>query len=70
MSTDQGPAVVEGHNLNCLESTIKNLMSVAHALATVKETQVAYKHLELAAKSNEKFVDEFNNYGRAEGLYT
>ncbi|OJD13523.1 hypothetical protein AJ78_06031 [Emergomyces pasteurianus Ep9510] len=75
-STDKGPPVVEGRDLNRLESTvlngrdIKNLTSVAHALATVEETQVAYKHLELAAKSNEKFVDEFNNYGRSEGLYT
>ncbi|OJD12529.1 hypothetical protein AJ78_06894 [Emergomyces pasteurianus Ep9510] len=75
-STDKGPAVVEGHDLNRLESTvlndrdIKNLTSIAHALATVEETHVAYKHLELAAKSNDKFLEEFNNYGRTEGLYT
>ncbi|KKZ65599.1 hypothetical protein EMCG_08563 [[Emmonsia] crescens] len=75
-STDKGPAVVEGRDLNRLESTvlngrdIKNLTSIAHALATVEETHVAYKHLELAAKSNDKFLEEFNNYGRTEGLYT
>ncbi len=31
---------------------------------------MTYKHLEKAAKSNNKFVDEFNNRGRLEGLYT
>ena len=44
-----------------LDNQIKNLTAVAHALATVDKTQVSFRYLELAAKSNDKFVEEFNN---------
>ncbi|KAI1932539.1 hypothetical protein LOZ66_006834 [Ophidiomyces ophidiicola] len=74
--TDQGPPTVNSSDFERLESMIlsgrdiKNLTSVAHALATVEGIQVTSKHLEMAAKSNGKFVEEFNNSSRIEGLYT
>ncbi|OAT04575.1 hypothetical protein BDBG_16288 [Blastomyces gilchristii SLH14081] len=60
MSTDEPPTVIEDHDLNCLESIvlndrdIKNITSVAHVLAMVEGTHVTYKHMEFAAKSNDK----------------
>lgn len=38
---------------------IKNLISIAHALATVEEEPVTYRGLEIAAKSNERLSEEF-----------
>ncbi|KAK2752220.1 hypothetical protein FQN54_008152 [Arachnomyces sp. PD_36] len=74
--TGDGPSIVGKRDLERLGSMtlngrdIKNLTSIAHALATFDKTQMTYQHLEKAAKSNDKFVEEFNDYGRMEGLYT
>ena len=48
---------------------IKNLLSIGHALATVKKQQVSYKHLEMAAESNEKLSEKFGQESRVESMY-
>jgi hypothetical protein len=48
---------------------IKNIAAVAHALAEADTTQVSYKYLELAAKSNKKFSKEFGSQGPVDGMY-
>ncbi|CAP79317.1 Pc17g00300 [Penicillium rubens Wisconsin 54-1255] len=73
--TLQGPAVVEEEDIQRLESLalngreIKNIAAVAHALAEADTTQVSYKYLELAAKSNKKFSKEFGRQGPVDGMY-
>ncbi|KAI1829405.1 hypothetical protein CBS147337_9800 [Penicillium roqueforti] len=73
--TLQGPAVVEEEDIQRLESLalngreIKNIAAVAHALAGADTTQVSYKYLELAAKSNNKFAKEFGRQGSVDGMY-
>jgi SpoVK/Ycf46/Vps4 family AAA+-type ATPase len=52
------------------DNQIHNIIMVAQALAIIDGTRVSYKYLELAAKSNDKFVKEFNNSDRVEGMYT
>jgi hypothetical protein len=36
------------------------MITIAHALATKKNTRVAYFHLLLAVKASENFIREFN----------
>jgi hypothetical protein len=48
---------------------IKNLTSIAHALATVGEEPVSYKYLEMAAESKEEFSKEFGEKSRVESMY-
>lgn len=48
---------------------IKNLTSIAHALATVSEEPVKYKYLEMAAESNEKLLEKFGQQSRVESMY-
>jgi hypothetical protein len=48
---------------------IKNLTSIAHALATVGEEPVSYKYLEMAAESKEEFSKEFGEESRVESMY-
>ncbi|KAJ5033191.1 hypothetical protein NUH16_003107 [Penicillium rubens] len=73
--TLQGPAVIEEEDIQRLESLalngreIKNIAAVAHALAEADTTQVSYKYLELAAKSNKKFCKEFGRQGPVDGMY-
>lgn len=43
---------------------IKNLLSIGHALATVKKQQVSFKHLEMAAESNKKLSEVVVVVGR------
>ncbi|CEL09514.1 hypothetical protein ASPCAL12649 [Aspergillus calidoustus] len=74
--TLQGPATVDPSELEHLASMklngreIKNLSSIAQALASVENTQVTFKHLVKATKANDKFVEEFKNSGRMQGMYT
>ncbi|KKZ66337.1 hypothetical protein EMCG_07938 [[Emmonsia] crescens] len=59
--THQGPATVDDRYLDYLATTdingrdIKNLMAVAHALATMDGTRVDRTHIERASTSNEDF---------------
>ena len=48
---------------------IKNLLSIAHALATVDEEPVTYKYLEMAAESNESLSEKFGQESRVESMY-
>ena len=48
---------------------IKNIAAVVYALAEADITQVSYKYLELAAKSNKKFSNEFGRQGPINGMY-
>ncbi|RHZ44626.1 uncharacterized protein CDV56_101773 [Aspergillus thermomutatus] len=63
--TPKGPSIINDDDLCRLGHIalngreIKNLTSIAHALATVDRKQMSYEHLELAAKSTEKFETEF-----------
>ncbi|KAJ5267372.1 ATPase AAA-type core [Penicillium angulare] len=63
--TVQGPAMTEEQDLRRLEvldlngREIKNIVSIAHALAEAKAGQVNYKYLELAAGSRQEFSKEF-----------
>ncbi|KAJ5654994.1 ATPaseAAA-typecore [Penicillium lividum] len=71
-NTHQGPATVRDSQLRRLESMalngrdIKNITSIAHALASDDGQQVDYSYLEMAAEANEKFLEEF---GHAGGMY-
>ncbi|KAJ5161042.1 hypothetical protein N7492_006434 [Penicillium capsulatum] len=73
--TIQGPAIVGDDELQLLENfplngrEIKNLLSIGHALATVKKQQVSYKHLEMAAESNEKLSEKFGQESGVESMY-
>ncbi|KAE8371260.1 hypothetical protein BDV26DRAFT_276475 [Aspergillus bertholletiae] len=74
--TAQGPPVLEPSELDRLASMqlngrdVKNLVSIAQALAAVDKSRVTYQYLESAAKANDRFVDEFSSKGRMNGLYT
>ncbi|KAF7594872.1 hypothetical protein BBP40_007906 [Aspergillus hancockii] len=73
--TAQGPPEVKSSELECLASMklngrdVKNLISIAQAIAAVDNSRVTFKYLENAAKANDRFVDEFKNQGRMDGLY-
>ncbi|KAF7166684.1 hypothetical protein CNMCM6106_002400 [Aspergillus hiratsukae] len=73
--TPEGPSSIEGEDLYRLESLrlnghqIKNLTSVAHALATFDGRRMSYEHLEMAAKLNEKFADEFGESEHLKNMY-
>ncbi|KAJ5115522.1 hypothetical protein NUU61_001281 [Penicillium alfredii] len=73
--TIQGPAIVGHDELQLLDNfslngrEIKNLTSIAHALATVEEQPVSYKYLEMAAESNEKLSEKFGQESRVESMY-
>ncbi|KAJ6122759.1 hypothetical protein N7512_005224, partial [Penicillium capsulatum] len=73
--TIQGPAIVGQDELQLLDNfslngrEIKNLTSIAHALATVEEQPVSYKYLEMAAESNEKLSEKFGQESRVESMY-
>ena len=47
---------------------IKNITSIAQALASVQNTPVTYDHLEMAMKANAKFVEEYINASQMNGL--
>lgn len=49
---------------------IKNLTSIAHALATVDGEPVSYKHVERAAESSEKLLEKFDHDSRVGQMYT
>ncbi|RAQ43815.1 hypothetical protein AFGD_012609 [Aspergillus flavus] len=74
--TAEGPSLIRDHDLRRLEDMnlngreIKNLTSIAHSLATCQATRVGYGHLELAAKSQEKFIEQFGRPASLEGMYT
>ncbi|KAB8261540.1 hypothetical protein BDV32DRAFT_148499 [Aspergillus pseudonomiae] len=74
--TAQGPPVVEPSELDRLASTrlngrdVKNLVSIAQALAAVDKSPVTYRYLENAAKANDKFDEEFSSKGLMDTLYT
>lgn len=74
--TSQGPAILKRGELDQLASMklngreIKNLTTIAQALASVENAQVTFKHLAKATRANDKFLEEFNNSGRLNGLYT
>ncbi|KAL4935377.1 hypothetical protein BDV06DRAFT_217475 [Aspergillus oleicola] len=74
--TLQGPATINPSELEHLaliklnSQEIKNLSSIAQALAFVKNTQVSFMHLVKAMKANDKFVEEFENSGHMQGMYT
>ncbi|KAJ5655018.1 ATPaseAAA-typecore [Penicillium lividum] len=71
-NTHQGPATVRDAQLRRLESMalngrdIKNITSIAHALASDDGHQVDYSYLQMAAEANEKFLAEF---GHVERMY-
>ncbi|KAJ6112321.1 hypothetical protein N7523_008382 [Penicillium sp. IBT 18751x] len=73
--TAHGPPVVGEDELQQLDKfslngrDIKNLVSIAHALATVEEEPVTYKYLEIAAESNERFSEEFSRARCVESMY-
>ncbi|KAL4923408.1 ATP-binding protein [Aspergillus undulatus] len=66
--TSQGPAKIERSELEHLASMKFNGREAT--LASVEKTQVTFRHLVKAMKVNDKFVEEFNNFGRMDGLYT
>ncbi|OJD15317.1 hypothetical protein ACJ73_08988 [Blastomyces percursus] len=73
--THQGPAAISDQDLNRLATSdlngreIKNLMSIAHALATVDRTRVSYTYIERASTSNEDYSREFDRV-KINGMYT
>ncbi|KAI2706541.1 hypothetical protein CBS147372_452 [Penicillium roqueforti] len=74
-NTVQGPAIVGPNELQFLDNLslngreIKNLTSIAHALATVGEEPVSYKYLEMAAELSEEFSKEFSEESHVESMY-
>jgi hypothetical protein len=48
---------------------IRNLISIAHALATFEGKQLSYEHLKIAAESNEKFKNEFGKPEYLQSMY-
>ncbi|KAJ6061001.1 hypothetical protein N7444_001697 [Penicillium canescens] len=73
--TAQGPPVVGQDELQQLDKfslngrDIKNLISIAHALATVEEEPVTYRCLEIAAESNERLSEEFRRAQCVENMF-
>jgi len=45
------------------------VVTIAHALATKKNTRVAYSHVLQAVKASESFIREFNGTSVVESLY-
>ncbi|KAL2783988.1 P-loop containing nucleoside triphosphate hydrolase protein [Aspergillus keveii] len=75
--TLQGPAAVDPSELEHLASMKLNGREASHntsslrlSLAFVENAQVTFKHLVKATKANDKFVEEFKNSGRMQGMYT
>ncbi|KAL4929391.1 ATP-binding protein [Aspergillus undulatus] len=74
--TPAGSSSVKGNERQRLESLglngrqIKNLTAIAHALATNDGKRLSYEHLEMAAKSNEKFMNEFGKPEHLESMYS
>ncbi|THC87944.1 hypothetical protein EYZ11_012610 [Aspergillus tanneri] len=74
--TPKGSSIFEVDDLKRLDSIslngreIKNLVSIAHSLATVDDECMSYKHVETAAKSNEKFMNDFSKSEHLESMYT
>lgn len=48
---------------------IKNIATIAYALAEADASQVSYKYLELAAESNKKFSKEFGRERPVDRMY-
>ncbi|KAL9129214.1 MAG: hypothetical protein Q9217_002283 [Psora testacea] len=73
--TSQGRAVIADKEMEGLAKAklngrqIKNVVAIAHALATKKNTRVAYPHLVQAVKASENFIREFNGMSIVESLY-
>ncbi|RAL09439.1 ATP-binding protein, partial [Aspergillus homomorphus CBS 101889] len=75
--TLQGPSTVDPSEIEHLASMKLNGREASHntsslrlPLASVENTQVTFKHLVKATKANDKFVGEFKNSGRMQGMYT
>ncbi|KAL4950835.1 P-loop containing nucleoside triphosphate hydrolase protein [Aspergillus filifer] len=74
--TSAGSSSIKDEERQRLESLalngreIKNLTAIAHALATSDGKQLSYEHLEMAAKSNEKFTNEFGKPEHLESIYS
>ena len=47
---------------------IKNIVVIAHALATKKGTRVTYSHVQQAVKASENFIREFNSISNVESV--
>ncbi|OJD25638.1 hypothetical protein ACJ73_02991 [Blastomyces percursus] len=73
--THKGSAQVSDDELYKLEGLdlgardIKNLVLIAHALATVHEDHVSYAHLEQAVDSNDEFAEAFSSNKRLDTMY-
>ncbi|PGH17055.1 hypothetical protein AJ79_01439 [Helicocarpus griseus UAMH5409] len=73
--THKGSAQVSDDELYKLEGLdlsardIKNLVMIAHALATVHGDHVSYAHLEQAVDSNDEFAGAFNSNKRLDTMY-
>ncbi|CRL27367.1 unnamed protein product [Penicillium camemberti] len=71
---DKADAFIK-HDLRRLESLalngreIKNIATIAYALAEADASQVSYKYLELAAESNKKFSKEFGRERPVDRMY-
>ncbi|KAJ6141696.1 hypothetical protein N7497_010795 [Penicillium chrysogenum] len=61
------PLLSTSHLLTAIK--IKNIAAIAHALAEADASQVSYKYLEFAAKSNKKFSKEFGRDRPVNGMY-
>ena len=48
---------------------IKNIVAIAQALATKKNTKIIYSHLRQALKASEGFIRKFNGLNIVEVLY-
>lgn len=55
--------------LSTYQDQIKNLTSIAHALASDDGHQVDFSYLQMAAEANEKFLKEFSQHRHIEGIY-
>ncbi|KAL9129209.1 MAG: hypothetical protein Q9217_002278 [Psora testacea] len=73
--TSDRAAVVACEEIDRLAKTnfngrqIKNVVAIAYALATKKNTQVAYSYVLQAVNANEKFFREFDGTSVRESLY-
>ena len=48
---------------------IKNIVAIAHALATKKNITMAFFHVRQTVKASESFIREFNGTNIVESLY-
>ncbi|KAL4956503.1 hypothetical protein BDW69DRAFT_181509 [Aspergillus filifer] len=56
--------------LSRIHLNMKNLLSIAQALASVENTKVTFMHSVKATKASDRFVEEFKNSGQMQGMYT